>query len=97
VSTALTRADAALADKAGALLDTVGRRTPNCALALHCLAAAELLGHRSASQRQTATGDDRTLISDALRLFAELSDAARRQDEVAEALHQSMLAYIASR
>lgn len=92
-----TDPDLALADHAAALLDVVGRRTRLCAVALHSLAAAEHLGCRPAPQVETAPGDDRALLREALRLLAELSATARRQDEVAEALHQTMLAYLASR
>jgi hypothetical protein len=97
VIAAFTGPDFPLADHAAALLDVVGRRTPLCAVALHSLAAAEHLGRRPAPKVATAPGDDRTLLREALRRLAELSDTARRQDEVAEALHQTMLAYLASR
>jgi hypothetical protein len=94
--TTFTGRDAELAREAAALLDHLGRRTSNCAVALHALAAAEHLGS-STPYGQKLDSDDRTPLREALRLLAELSDAARRQDSVSEALHQTMLAYLASR
>jgi hypothetical protein len=94
--TTFTGRDAALVRDAAAMLDLLGLRTSNSAVALHALAAAEHLGS-STRQRQKIYDDDRTVLSDALRLLGELSDAARRQDSVSEALHQTMLAYLASR
>jgi hypothetical protein len=94
--TTFTGRDAELARDAAALLDQLGRRTSNCAVALHALAAAEHLGSGT-PYGQKLDDDDRTVLSDALRLLGELSDAARRHDALSEALHQTMLAYLASR
>jgi hypothetical protein len=94
--TPFTGRDAELAREAAALLDHLGRRTSDCAVALHALAAAEYL-ESSTPYGQKLDSDERTPLRAALRLLGELSDAARRHDALSEALHQTMLAYLASR
>lgn len=99
MTTRRTEADDAAVGSTARLLDTVGRRSQQCAVALHALAATELLTrdpHMPALSGE-ASGDDRTLLLEALRLFAAISGPARRDDDVAEARHQTMLAYLASR
>jgi hypothetical protein len=89
--------DRNLADRAAALLESVGRHTPNSAVAVHSLAAAEQLDRRPAALARDAPGDERIALAEVLQLLAALSAPARRRANVAEALHQTMLAYLASR
>lgn len=95
----LTGTDAALIDYAVALLDRIGRRTSRSTVAVHALAAAQLLdsGRPAPPDLDDSNDDERAVLREALRRLAHVSADALRADDIAEAVHQAMLAYLASR
>jgi hypothetical protein len=99
MATTLTSADTALVDHAAALLDRAGRRTSRSAVALHALAAAQLLASERPTPPDPGAPDagEPAALRDALHLLGQISTDALRGDEIAEALHQTILAYLAGR
>jgi hypothetical protein len=98
MTTALSLDDEQLLDQASRLLDTVGRRSPRCTVALHAFAAAQLLAAVHAVHADPATdyADERVALHQSLQLLAHLSTAALRSEDIADAMHHALLAYLAA-
>lgn len=103
---ALTGSDVAPLRSAARLLDLVARRTDNCAVALHTVAAVQHLATRvdvtslrpwGEGPDEPADVEDQVLLRAALLQLSVLSEAALRDEDLAEALHQATLAHLASR
>lgn len=99
MTTALSVSDEQLLDEASRLLDTVGRRSPRCTVALHAVAAAQLLAVVRAMRADPVTdyADECSALHQCLQLLARLSVAALRSEDVADAMHHALLAYLAAR
>lgn len=103
---ALTGTDMGPLRSAVRSLDLVARRTDNCAVALHTAAAVEHLASRvdatalppwGTASGEPAGVEDRVLLRAALLQLSVLSEAALRDEDIAEALHQATLAHLATR
>lgn len=86
-------------DHAIVLLDQVARRSERCGVSLNAATAAQLLvSVRPSGARSNGRVlvDDSSALRDALRVLAELSDSALRDDRIADALHHVFLAHLAA-
>lgn len=91
-------ADSERLSQAGRLLDQLARTSPRVGVCLHAATAATLIGATSrATNHGISSGDERTDLHRVLQLLGRLSESALQRDDLADALHQTLLAYLATR
>lgn len=75
------------------------RESSRCAVTLHTTVAVELLtaGQPLSLLDASAPEDEREALHQALRDLSHVSDAALRDDDIADAIHHAVLAYVAAR
>lgn len=98
--TTLTTQDQLALDQAAELLDTAGMTSRHCAVTLHTVVALHLIAAARPLPpvtHRTAPADERAVLRDALQLLSHLSDEALRNEDLADALHNALLAYLAAR